>query len=308
MVSVQAQPLPWIAALVIALHAGLILWLSLITSVHPLQAPKPRVVVQTIQLTPKSSDKTAKQDKAPAFIQEEEIPVPIVQAEPEPIEFEKMPRLETTKVEAKTIEPIEIPKPKKEKIKAKADKAKAEPKKSAPAKKTAAKKKSAAPKKKTPPPETKKVEKPDPKIAAQKAKQQQLLAKAQESIGNIRPASVKIDPNQKGSELKIPQLTLAAIAAEPGETGWSAGEMSYRDELAGRLKLMLKLPEFGSVQLKMKLQRSGKVAQVTIIDAASQRNRAYVEKLLPTLQFPSFGTHFGHEPEHTFTITLNNDF
>ena len=85
-------------------------------------------------------------------------------------------------------------------------------------------------------------------------------------------------------------------------------EIGYRDELAGRLKLLLRLPEFGEVKIKLTLSRAGKVAKVSIVSAESAANRTYIEKTIPTLSFPSFGNNFGTLPEYTFLISLSNDF
>ena len=208
-----------------------------------------------------------------------------------------------------------MPEPKTEVIESKPlakPKAKPAPQKSSPKKKSAAPQKQkqivrkSAPKPATP---AKKAAVSAAKTKTQQTKQQALLAQAQESIAKIRGGRATIDANQNAprADLQIPQLTLTAMATDD-TAGWSAQELSYRDELAGRLKLQLKLPEYGGVKLKLTLLRSGQVAKVKIVEAGSQRNRSYVENQLPTLLFPPFGTHFGQEPEYTFAITLNNDF
>ncbi|MCE5319245.1 MAG: hypothetical protein LLG04_18015 [Parachlamydia sp.] len=320
-----------IAVFVFIVHFALILWLILATPAKTLlPKPKPRVVVQTVQLA------TPKEQKISTYKMEDlstpvHLPEPVAIEEAPQAEIQQMPQLEETRLkESQVIQPelVEIPKlqikaPPKAKEK---EKTKPVPKKATPQK---IEKKKAAPKKiekkatpkETATPKAKETAIPKEKVAAvvsdaqaakrtaQKAKQQELLARAQESIAKIRRDGVTIDANQKrrGADLKIPQLTLATVATEEA-SALSVGELSYRDELAGRLKLLLKLPEYGSVKLKLTLQRSGKVFKVAILSAASAQNRAYVEKMMPTLQFPPFGNQFGEEPEYTFTITLNNDF
>lgn len=329
-----------IAAFVLAVHLALILWLIVAAPAKTfLPKPKARVVVQTVQLS------TVKQQTA-AYKAEEwsapvQMPEPQAFEETPQIEMQQMPKLEESKLSSqpKVIEipqphikapakppakSIEKPKPvpqkveKKKAVSKKKDKPKEMPKEKAapkevpkakPTPKKASKEKAVpkdGPKEKIAPKEKAVSDAQIAKRAAQKAKQQELLAKAQESIAKIRREGVTIDAKQK-ADLKIPQLTLATVAADE-VTSLSLGESSYRDELAGRLKLLLKLPEYGSVKLKLTLQRSGKVSKVAIVSAGSSQNRAYVEKMMPTLQFPPFGTQFGQEPEYTFTITLNNDF
>ena len=84
-------------------------------------------------------------------------------------------------------------------------------------------------------------------------------------------------------------------------------EVSYRDELANRLKLLLRLPEYGEVKVKLTIERSGKIAKVLIISSESSANRKYIEKTLPGLTFPQFGTRFGDVDQYTFSITLGNE-
>lgn len=302
-----------IAALVLAVHLALILWLIVAAPAkNLLSKPKARVVVQTVQLsTPKPKTSTHKIEEWSTPVQ---MPETVSIEETPPAEIQPMPKLEESQVKQPQV--VDIPQPQikspvkpKEKPKPvpkKVEKTKAAPKKKAQPKETP--KEKAVPKEKpvSAAPMAKQEAQKAAAAAAQKAKQQELLAKAQESIAKIRRDGVTIDAKQR-ADLKIPQLTLATVAADEASS-LSMGEVSYRDELAGRLKLLLKLPEYGSVKLKLTLQRSGKVSKVAIVSAGSAQNRAYVEKLMPTLQFPPFGTQFGQDPEYTFTITLNNDF
>lgn len=87
----------------------------------------------------------------------------------------------------------------------------------------------------------------------------------------------------------------------------SAKEVSYRDEIAYRLKMALKLPDYGEVKIKLTLDRSGKVASVQSVHAESTKNKQYIEKTVPSLIFPPFGTNFAQAAQYTFMITLNND-
>jgi hypothetical protein len=46
---------------------------------------------------------------------------------------------------------------------------------------------------------------------------------------------------------------------------------------------------------------------VVIVSAQSLENRKYIEKMVPSLTFPSFGSNFSGHNEYTFLITLSND-
>lgn len=120
------------------------------------------------------------------------------------------------------------------------------------------------------------------------SKQKELLAQAKEKLGKT----------QKG------------VATTPGKIESlqidSVSEASYADELAYRLKQMLKLPKYGEVNLKLTIDRSGSITKVVIISFQNEENKAYLEKELLKLKLPTFGTNFTGQESHTFTIKLGN--
>lgn len=149
---------------------------------------------------------------------------------------------------------------------------------------------------------------------AVRARQQKLLSQAQENIAKIDKSRDKIAlskfSNSGGAISSPAAITSLQIDAMPeGGSGQKLSdyEVSYRDELAGRLKLLLKLPEYGEVKIKLILDRSGKVAKVVVVSAESAANRKYIEKTVPTLTFSAFGSNFDQAAQYTFSITLTND-
>ena len=169
--------------------------------------------------------------------------------------------------------------------------------------------------KKTPPVE-KKTEKTQPQEAkvvipasVVDKKKQALLAKAQENIAKIQGSGDKMGSGKvvKRRELKVPQFQPTALIASGDAEPLSGGEIGYRDELAGRLQIMLKMPEAGQVKLKLTINRQGKFVKLNLLAAESSANRKYIEKTVPTLSFPGFGTQFGSATDYTFSITLNSD-
>lgn len=240
--------------LVIVLHVLLIFWMSYFDPSPRLQA-RPRVVVQTVALSPKKIQK--------------EVPIKVErEREIEELKMEPLPRLEKQAVKAVEVKKI-------------AAKPKTKPKV----------KNSSLPKK-------------SPEKSKTSVKNRQLLTKAQESIAKIRTDSVKIGANLK--ELKVPEWTLAKVEPEGAARG-SLGELSYRSEIAERLRLGLLLPEYGDVNFKLTLTREGRVAKLQVLETKSEKNRLYVEKNIPTLRFPPFGDSFLQDAEHTFTINLSHD-
>lgn len=147
---------------------------------------------------------------------------------------------------------------------------------------------------------------------ANQARQQQLLASAQERIAKIAQSRDKGSP-AKRTETALTVVPIAITGLEIEALSGSAAplqserELSYNDELAGRLKLQLRLPEYGDVKIKLTLERAGSVAKVEIISAESSLNRKYIEKTLPTLTFPPFGANFNGASQYTFAITLSNE-
>jgi len=147
--------------------------------------------------------------------------------------------------------------------------------------------------------------------AAVKARQQELLSQAQERIAKIGQSRDKVTTNKLAalSESSIPATitSLHVDAVSSGSTPLNDREITYRDELASRLKLLLKLPEYGEVKVKLTLGRAGKVVKVEVLSAESTINRKHIEKTLPNLTFPSFGTNFGELQQYTFAVTLSNE-
>jgi colicin import membrane protein len=153
------------------------------------------------------------------------------------------------------------------------------------------------------------------KQEAVRKKEQELLAKAKENLAKIGVTKHKTIPKSpsKNEESSLPkQIQNLHIDSLPQgnavQGGLNAKEISYRDEIAHRLKLSLKLPDYGSVQIKLTIDRSGKVAEMIITKSESAKNQQYLEKNLPTIYFPSFGTQFSGLSQYTFLITLNNDY
>jgi colicin import membrane protein len=147
---------------------------------------------------------------------------------------------------------------------------------------------------------------------AENKRQQQLLTQAQERIAKISGNRDKQPSNKATGNISdvphaITSLAIDSLSEIKGDIVLSRYELSYREELAGRLKLLLRLPEYGDVKVNLTLDRSGKVSKVAIVNADSSANRKYIEKTLPELSFPPFGDHYASAAEYTFSITLSNE-
>lgn len=339
---VPRKNLAQITLFVLAIHAVLILWMILVpSSVHQSRKQTERLVVKTVQLHPLPLETPKVQTQVI------EAPIPesaFIEIEPEPIPQPVIPMIEEIIEETVTVEAIQqpeelvkIPEPekwvkpapiKKVEIKTppveKSAPVKKIVKKNEPIKKAVSQKNPAA--KKNVSKQAEKVKKPilekpkiDPQVEAAKAKAQQaaqekqkkLLAAAQESIakidqGRAKMNAVKSSVSSVVAPVAITSLQIDALSISQGAP-LSPEVKSYRDELASRLKLMLKLPELGDVQLKLTLDRTGTAVKVTITKSTSNANRSYVEKTLPSLKFPPLGNYFENSSEYTFIIQLSNE-
>jgi len=300
-----------IVVCVLAAHMSLI-WLSSISAKEkPVLPPRERLVVKTIPLKPRPLPQPRVEPVVAIPEPVAAVPEPIPEPVPAPPEPPKpQPQL---KEEPPPPPPPPPPKPK---SKPQPPKPKPAPKKKAEPKKEQKKepKKEKAPQ---PPPKPKPAPaappkpKPDPVAEARKARQKELLSKAKESLSKAvtsrETAPTQVSDTAMGNIPK-PIGSLQIEALPTGElVTLSTREISYRDELASRLKLGLRLPEYGEVKIKLTLERSGKVAQVQIVSSKSVKNKEYIEKTLPTLTFPGFGDNFKGSTQYTFAITLNNE-
>lgn len=373
-----------IAGIVVALHGLFIAWSLLISPAEKKQLPPPpRLVVQTITLSPQNFTNTiavkeipAKEiiEQRPSTIEEPILPEKIPSSKTEANEIIPAEAIDQTTIQNHTEEvinektkkndnkeekvkplPKSIPAPSKPKeLTPKESKPKEQKtplketpktipkhppisqpeKKQTPAKPTPKKNSEksspppAQPQKKTPSLEEKKklsekqgsTETEKAAVALQKKKEveqeattklrrQTLLAQAQESIAKIPQTNGKLNHGKPMSDLThatplgITSLQIDAIAVNQGAK-LSDHEISYRDELSNRLKLLLRLPDYGDVKIKLTIARSGKVVKVVIVKAESTANRKYVEETLPGLTFSPFGTRFNNAEENTFLIDL----
>lgn len=267
-----------------------------------------KLTIQTVTLTPEKApslhtndnDKELKAEPPSQKSQKEE---KIKVEAPKPVEAEKKePPL-------KQAPPVKIEKPSPPKPTLKTTVA---PKKNVPVKTT--------PK---PPPKASNVQKPlkphPPKEKASATKpmpsstpppttiRSQLLKKAQEHLKEAKASNQALPPSQ--THVEAPKLigslqsdTVASLASSSSDA-----PTSYEDQLVLRLKTLLKLPEYGNVDIELTLASSGKLLDFKIIRDGSKINRAYVEKAIKGASFPPFGKQLGSRLKHTFAITLCND-
>lgn len=147
---------------------------------------------------------------------------------------------------------------------------------------------------------------------AEEAARQKNLEAALQSLNKVSNNSkslvaVSSEPVSKVSSVgTLASETIQTVSCEGAEE-CSPAESRYIAELIRRLKLSLKLPEYGEVRLKLIIARSGAVTSLTILNSSSSLNKKSVEQKLKNLSFPAFGNSFQGEKSHTFTLILSNE-
>jgi outer membrane biosynthesis protein TonB len=121
-------------------------------------------------------------------------------------------------------------------------------------------------------------------------------------LKEIDEALAKIDDKvypKPHAKLDVPQIKGTAPLPFP-----DFGEMEGTDEetLGSFLSSSLNLPEFGEVKIQLTIKKDGTVARLTVLQAESKKNKAYLEKHLPLLRFPLI-----LDKEKTFTLTFCNE-
>lgn len=328
-----------ITVAVLFTHLSLFILSAYLPHPQPIPPPVKHLIVKTINLAerrpPPEPARTLIAEADPVQqVAPEPIPEPVSKPAPEPKpapspvkkEVKKEPKpKEKAKPTPPKSKPKPPPKPKaKDKPTPKKPEKKAAPEKKKPVEKKPVEKKptKTTPKKESKPKPKAEPDKPtlDPEVEAQRVKQteaaqakrRELLANAQKSIAQIEQTRDKLSATSAKSMLtaalpgRIDALQVETfLGSDEGKL--SSQEISYYDELAGRLKLLLRLPEYGEVKIKLTLERSGRFVKVSVVNAQSVNNRKYVEKTLPTLTYPGFGSNFDDAAQYTFVIALSNE-
>jgi colicin import membrane protein len=91
------------------------------------------------------------------------------------------------------------------------------------------------------------------------------------------------------------------MALEP-----SSADEDFVLSLIGYLQGYLQLPDVGEVQIQLTLRKDGKVENMKVIKAESEKNRKYLEENLPKLSFPAI--YLDKTASRSFLFTFCNKF
>lgn len=103
---------------------------------------------------------------------------------------------------------------------------------------------------------------------------------------------------------QTPNFTPPSQASTPKV---SSSDSIYIENLVDTLKFNLNLPEYGSVKVKLTLNRQGQMLKLEILGTSSKSNQTYIEKHIPQIQFPNFGSSFLSQDTQEFLLNLSND-
>ncbi|MBI2812372.1 MAG: hypothetical protein HYX67_16325 [Candidatus Melainabacteria bacterium] len=156
---------------------------------------------------------------------------------------------------------------------------------------------------KTAPPPTKKAPLPRAKIS------DSLLKELEESIAKIEKSSDKGVASKRTPTIAKAAAPITLQIDIPFEKGSNAeeGEEDYTDTLIRHLHQSLSLPDYGEVKIQLSLRQDGSVAKIVVLTTQSEKNKRYLESILPSLRFPRFDGVFASKKEHTFTLTFCNE-
>jgi hypothetical protein len=133
---------------------------------------------------------------------------------------------------------------------------------------------------------------PDPPAANVWKEIDEALAKIDDKVYS-KPQSKLDVPQVKGSSSsKIPFPDFGEMEEEVG---------THEEILISFLDSSLTLPEFGEVKIQLTVKKDGTVVRLVVLEAESQKNKAYLEKNLPLLKFPLI-----LDKEKTFTLKFCN--
>lgn len=127
---------------------------------------------------------------------------------------------------------------------------------------------------------------------------------AKEMIKKIEETIAKIEEKQDKSEGKmvplIPEpIDILHIDQEEGENG-------ALETIILALKKKLRLPEQGKVKMKLLITGEGIIKEATVLSSESEKNKRYLEALLPEIRIPLDGQGFEKQKPSIFIFTFCN--
>jgi len=154
---------------------------------------------------------------------------------------------------------------------------------------------------------SKKEAKKEPGAKRELTQREKILQKAKENIAKLQETRDNFRASRDSGSIELEEVGVIESLSIDNQEFVSSEDAGYYGALASRLKQALRLPEMGSVRIRLTLDRMGNVIAMETIAAESEYNRKFIEATVKKVQFPPFGKCFDGEGCHAFSITLAND-
>jgi len=149
-------------------------------------------------------------------------------------------------------------------------------------------------------------EKPSPALSSSKpshAIPEHLLHELEQSLAKLEEKPHP--PSNLSKKSASPTIPLLKIEQTDFQ---SNAQKEYDAFLIQQMQTSLQLPEFGEVKMQLTLDKRGNVLKVVVIKAENDKNKRYLQEVLPKLHFPGFFSYFPDMEQKTFAITFCNQF
>lgn len=140
-------------------------------------------------------------------------------------------------------------------------------------------------------------------VSAKGDQKNKLLNLMQESLDSLDSSAKTLQSlSSKSSNSSASATKSVALQSEV-----LSAAKEYEDILVTFLKAHLELPDRVEVHLKLTLKRSGEIEKLEKLESTSSDNIAYLNRLIPTLNFPPFSALLKNETSHTFSLLLTSE-
>lgn len=149
---------------------------------------------------------------------------------------------------------------------------------------------------------------------AEKSRAEKLLQDIERSLAKLEEKTAPLPTKKADSLPKTPVLSTAkytptkSVEKEMTQPALSEKESAaFTSTLVHALQDSLNLPEYGIVKIQLALDAAGHVISMKVLESESEKNRAYLEQMLPGLAFPSIELLRMKEDERQFILRFCNE-
>lgn len=133
-----------------------------------------------------------------------------------------------------------------------------------------------------------------------------------------------LEESKKASNLKVPNLSSLEITGLKSKIkqngsgnfsgkvnaslyGGSSSEAEFKGVLIDFFKRELKLPDYGDVKIKMKINESGNISDISVLSSKNKKNEEYLKSTLLKMSIPWLNKYLSKRDEVDITVCFTND-